>query len=53
MKKKVFMSIGFDKFKKTKFETIEDAKKFVRSNQFQNTRLKLKTINSCEEWDNF
>lgn len=52
-KNKVFMSVGFGKFVRTKFETIAEAIIFVRANKLQNTRLKLTNVGSVETWDNF
>jgi hypothetical protein len=51
--KKVFISVCFGKFKKTRFTNIADAIQFVKANNLPNTRLRLKTVNTVEEWDNF
>lgn len=50
---KVFISVCFEKFKKTQFSTISEAIQFVKANNLPNTRLRLKTVNTIEEWDNF
>jgi len=50
---KVFMSVSFGKFKRTKFEKMADAVTFVREQKFSSTRLRLKLVGSVEEWDNF
>lgn len=50
---KVFMSVSFGKFKRTRFAEMSEAIAFVRENKFSNTRLKLTKIGSVEEWDNF
>jgi hypothetical protein len=50
---KVFISVCFSKFNKTKFDNMQDAIRFVKINKLSNTRLVLKTINTSEEWDNF
>jgi hypothetical protein len=50
---KVFISVSFGKFKRTQFENIVDAIVFVREQKLSNVRLRLKTIGSVEEWDNF
>ncbi len=51
--KKVFMSVSFGKFKRTRFTEIAEAIAFVRKNKLSNTRLKLNKVSSVEEWDNF
>ena len=50
---KVFISISFGRFKKTRFTEIAQAINFVRENKLPNTRLKLTKVGSIEEWDNF
>ena len=50
---KVFMSVSFGNFKRTQFEKMTDAVAFVREQKHPNTRLRLKTVGSIEEWDNF
>ena len=51
--KKVFMSVSFGKFKRTRFTEIAEAIAFVRENKLSNIRLKLNKVSSVEEWDNF
>ena len=51
--KTVLISIYFGKFKRTKFTNIADAIAFVKENKLSNTRLKLSTVNTVEQWDNF
>ena len=51
--KKVFMSVSFGKFKRTRFTQMSEAISFVRENKLSNTRLKLTKVGSVEEWDNF
>ena len=51
--KKVFMSVSFRKFKRTRFTEMSEAIAFVRENKLSNTRLKLTKVGSVEEWDNF
>lgn len=50
---KVFMSVSFGKFKRTRFTEIEEAIAFVREKKLSNTRLKLTKVGSIEDWDNF
>ena len=50
MKPKIKMSIGFNKFKPTRFKDIETAINWVRKTKISNTQLKDSNGN---EWDNF
>ena len=50
MKSKVKMSIGFRKFKNTRFSDIETAINWARKTKISNTQLKDSEGN---EWDNF
>ena len=51
--KKVFMSVSFRKFKRTRFTEMPVAISYVKKNKLVNTRLKLTKVGSVEEWDNF
>jgi len=50
MATKIKMSVGFKKFKPTRFKDIETAINWVRKNKISNTQLKDSNGN---EWDHF
>ena len=50
---KVFISINFGKFKRSKLSGLSEAILFIRENKLINTRIKIKSISSIQEWDNF